>query len=153
MTAQLLPDMTRTASISACGRYASKADAEVDDPTIGRCIGFSKREGMGGLVVVNLFALRSRHPDKLLTYFEDCEGPENATYQARWLTDPDVDLAIAAWGAHRVLARKWKRWVASSLTERAQDFRRPLHCLGKTQGGAPRHPLYLPKRAPLEVFA
>lgn len=41
------------------GLNPSIADAEIDDPTIRRCIGFSSRFGCDELVVVNLFAYRA----------------------------------------------------------------------------------------------
>ena len=37
----------------------SIADANIDDPTIRRCIGYTAKWGYGGRVVVNLFALRA----------------------------------------------------------------------------------------------
>lgn len=40
----------------------STADADTDDPTIRRCIGFAKSSGFGGLYVGNLFAYRSTQP-------------------------------------------------------------------------------------------
>ena len=43
----------------------STADAEIDDPTIRRCVGFSKREGAGGIAVVNLYAFRATSPADL----------------------------------------------------------------------------------------
>jgi len=52
----------------------STADAEVDDPTIRRCIGFARREHCGGIEVVNLYALRATNPAAHPTP----EGPENA---------------------------------------------------------------------------
>lgn len=54
----------------------STADAEVDDPTIRRCVGFAKREGCGGIEVVNLYAYRSTDPSVLGTVDEkhgDCQ--------------------------------------------------------------------------------
>jgi len=36
----------------------STADGETDDPTVRRCIGFSKGWGYGSIEIVNLFAYR-----------------------------------------------------------------------------------------------
>ncbi len=77
--------VTKEAVISDCGRYRyrltrrwgdgpllsfimlnpSTADAEVDDPTIRRCMGFARRDGYGGIVVGNLYAFRTTKPKAL----------------------------------------------------------------------------------------
>ena len=69
----------KSATLSECGLYRydlwrtwatgphvtfvmcnpSTADAEIDDPTIRRCIGFAQEWGFAGLVVVNLYAYRA----------------------------------------------------------------------------------------------
>lgn len=109
----------------------STADAEQDDPTIRRCISFSKRWGCGSLVVVNLFARRCTRPVHLKDP-GDPVGPENRRVIADAMTDAGV--VVAAWGAHPMAQEPAGGLLASS---------RPLYCLGKTKDGAPRHPLYV----------
>lgn len=114
----------------------STADADIDDPTIRRCMGFSRSWGADGIRVVNLFALRATDPKALLSH-PDPVGPENnwnLEGAARAAQDSGGRI-IAAWGAHSMAER------------RARDVRRLLgrdvRCLGVTKSGAPRHPLYV----------
>lgn len=122
----------------------STADATVDDPTIRRCMAFSRRWGAGGIIVVNLFALRATDPADLLRAARagtDPIGPEND----RHLLDvfPACDVVIAAWGAH-AMAKDRAKAVLSLVPETME-----LSCLGTTKAGYPRHPLYVSADCPL----
>ena len=147
--------MERTARLSDCGHYRyalgrrwgagaravfvmlnpSTADAERDDPTIRRCIGFAARWGFGALTVVNLYSWRATRPADLRRA-RDPVGPggdeaiERATLGAA--------LVVAAWGAHG----DW-RGRGAQVASRLSD----PHALGLTRSGAPRHPLYVRKDA------
>lgn len=153
MTAQTLPGVGyhRTATLSPDGVYRyeltrrwgtgregvlwvmlnpSTADAEVDDQTIRKCIGFTRREGFDHLKVVNLYALRATNPAELDAH-PDPVGPENFTYLARAMRDKTYPLAVAAWGANLgpkplFIHVPWP-----------PNFYR---CLGVTKNGQPRHP-------------
>jgi hypothetical protein len=110
----------------------STADAQRDDPTIRRCIGFSRRWGFGSMHAVNLFALRSTDPGALLEV-RDPVGPDTDRHicaQAR-----SADRVIAAWGAFPLGQAR-----GAELLDRLPV---PIHSLGRTASGAPRHPLYL----------
>lgn len=117
------------------------ADAEHDDPTIRRCVGFARRWGFGRLVVVNLFAWCCRRP-RMLREAGDPVGPRNDAHLRR--AAAEADRVVAAWGNHgRLLDRD--RAVVELLGG-------PLHCLGTTKHGCPRHPLYLASDTPLEAY-
>jgi hypothetical protein len=122
----------------------STADALEDDPTIRRCTSFARRERAGGLVVVNLFGLRSTDPRALLNH-PDPIGQHNDAF-VRQATD-QADTVICAWGAAGVTGDRGHE-VTRALTAR----RAALQCLGRTSTGQPRHPLYLPKTAVLEPY-
>lgn len=130
----------------------STADAEQDDPTIRRCMGFARREGCGGIVVVNLFALRVTRPVHLFdgTIAEDPEGRENCSHVGEAIRHADDGFIVAAWGAITP-ARAQRSFTWRQL--RARRFEGWLRCLGKTADGSPRHPLYLKSDAPLEVWS
>lgn len=115
----------------------STADGTEDDRTIRRCIWFARAWGYGALEVVNVYALRSKDPQRLLEVEElVAVGPRNevaiaeATLRSRFV--------VAAWGVHVPPERA--RWAL----DRAISPIRDVHHLGLTRGGAPRHPLYLP---------
>jgi hypothetical protein len=121
----------------------STADAELDDPTIRRCKGFAERFQCGKLVVVNLFAYRATRPADLYKA-KDPVGKENDKHLAKALALPG--MIICGWGANDVNDR------AARLKAMADWQKVNLCCLGKTKSGAPKHPLYLPALAPLEVL-
>lgn len=155
--------VVKAADVSPCGTYRyslerwwdpslpplvwvmlnpSTADHEVDDPTIRRCIGFTRRDNTyGGLVVVNLYALRATNPADLRRH-ADPIGPENDIVLSDYGM-PGFHL-VAAWGVH-------------APQRAAQVLSGPLRhqhvlCLGKTKQGHPRHPLYVRGDQPFEVF-
>lgn len=127
----------------------STADALEDDATITRLIhpksGFAHRMGAGGLIVVNLFAVRSKDP-RVLRHHEDPVGPLNDAF-IRQATDR-AKTVVAAWGAAGVEHNGRGARVAEALRAR----RVALQCLGVTSTGQPRHPLYLPSGAALEPY-
>ncbi len=64
------------------GLNPSTADAQHDDPTVRRCIGFARRWGYGGLTLVNLFAYRTTEPAELKEV-DDPVGLDND----RWIAE------------------------------------------------------------------
>ena len=147
-------DTGKSALISPCGRYRyrlertwsdkpracwimlnpSTADAEHDDNTIRRVVDFTHGWCYGGLIVVNLFALRSTSPAVLHDDPAAAIGPEN---DARIIEAVEqCRRVVVAWGIHGPLARRDKQ-VLRLLKNRQ------LHCLGLTSGGHPRHPLFI----------
>ena len=112
----------------------STADASVNDPTVRRCINFAKSWGYGRLYVGNIFALRSTDP-KALYGHDDPIGVDNDKYLLEMYEQSDI--VIAAWGNHGALLNRSNQVI--------DLINGDLCCLGQTNIGEPRHPLYLPK--------
>lgn len=125
----------------------STADATQDDPTIRRCISFARREGCGGIVVLNLYALRSTDP-KRLREVDDPVGPFNhrVIYDAATVAAEAGVPVICAWGVNDI-----SQAAGGALAE-AREAGAKLMCLGKTAHGHPRHPLYVRGDQPLETY-
>lgn len=116
------------------GLNPSRADDSYDDPTLRRMLGFARREGAGGLVVLNLFAFRHMNP-RVMKLAKEPIGPENDTHLRAW--SMMATRIIACWGADgNHMGRD--RAVAALLG-------RPLECFGVNKDGSPKHPLYLPE--------
>lgn len=122
----------------------SRADATVDDPTIRRCLGFAQDWGYGSLAVVNLFAYRTFNPN-VLKQVSDPIGPENDRYLKE--TIQQGHLTVVAWGNRGNLNHRSQE-LMGRLTKLDS-----LYCLGMTQRGFPRHPLYLKKDTPLMCYS
>ena len=109
----------------------STADDKIDDATIRRCIDFAKRWGCGGILVGNLFALRSTDP-ALIYKAMDPIGPEN-----------DISLLEMAKESKFIVAA----WGNDGAYLGRSDFIRKLipnmKCFVKNKTGEPRHPLYI----------
>ena len=114
----------------------STADADKDDPTIRKCIGFAKRWGFGAIDVVNLFAFRATDPTELLTA-ADPVGLENDGTTLDALRS--ARRVVLAWGQHDARVRKLVAERAKQFVWRARD----AGTLGRSQSGSPRHPLML----------
>ena len=124
------------------GLNPSTATATEDDPTIRRCVGYAEREGCSKYYMGNLFGYRSTDPKNLYT-IEDPVGMGN-NFWLGYMAE-QADIIVAAWGAHPLAVERGEK-VKELLAPRE------IMCLGKTKSGAPKHPLYLRKDAPLEVW-
>ena len=156
--------MKKEAIISNCGKYRhwlirswddskdmccfimlnpSTADADNDDPTIRRCISFSKKWGFGGFCVVNLFDLRTPKPSVLFESENPCS--DRADYFIEQALN-EFSQIIPAWGNHGIYQERSQEvnWMIghSFLAE-------PARCLGFNKSGEPKHPLYVKLEQPL----
>ncbi len=123
----------------------STADEAQDDPTIRRCIDFTRAWGFDAMTVVNLFAYRATDPSHLPMVTSEAVGPLNDLHVD--VATNGADMVIAAWGAsHYATVR------AVSVLERITRHT-AVHCLVKTKTGCPKHPLYVPRATRPVVFA
>lgn len=133
-----------TGFVQFIGLNPSTADEVKDDPTIRRCVDFSKRWGYGALCMTNLFAFRATDPDDMKDA-SDPIGPENMT----WLraVAMEADVVVAAWGNHGLFNGQ-----SDVLKKAMHDWGITLHCLRITGSNQPEHPLYLPAKLTPIVF-
>lgn len=116
----------------------SEADAELDDPTIRRNIGYARAWGFGGLEVVNPFAFRSPSPRVLRNAYlrgESVVGPYNQIHIASVFHR--CDRIMVGWGA-----QEWVQEHARSVLDLFPTL--DFYAFKLSQSGAPMHPLYLP---------
>lgn len=157
-------DAEKWAVISECGKYRyllgrrwapgnllvwimlnpSVADAEQDDHTVRKCMGFARRMKMSGILILNLFAGRSTYPDDMKS-MADPIGPGNAGFIN--LGTQGAEFVILGWGAHGSFAGRDKEVIRmlGLLGVKAKSF-------GKTTKGQPKHPLMLSYDTKLEDF-
>ena len=129
-----------------CLLNPSKADAERDDATVRKCMGFAERWGYGGILVGNVSPYRATDPRELVkawkrgvNVFPDENGPFLTGLAKR------SDVVVCGWGAAPI-AQGQRAAIASLLGPYN------LRCLKTTNDGAPYHPLYLPYTSELKPW-
>src|SRR5579859_5421149 len=117
-----------------CGVNPSTADERENDPTIRKDIGFSERQGFGGLLKLNVSAFRSTDPRKV--HLQPPGEDNTARDLKRYYETFNAQQFIAAWGRN---GRFFPLYTKAILPE----FPNAL-CFGKNPDGTPRHTLMLP---------
>ena len=106
-----------------------------NDPTVERCERRARALGFGAFRVCNIFAFRATDP-KVMRAALDPVGPENDAAIAA--SAPWADRIVCAWGSHGIHLDRGR-----AVERLLRTTGRPLHHLGLTRDGQPRHPLYI----------
>lgn len=130
--------------VSFVGLNPSTADANKDDPTLLRCINFSKSLGFDGLILVNLFAYRATSPTVMKEHINPV-GDENDVYIIDAINR--TNKTILCWGNNGTHKSR-----DIELYNLIKPHRESCYCFGKTINNHPKHPLYLSKDTALESF-
>ena len=115
------------------GLNPSTADEVNDDPTVRRCINYSRDWGYGGLCMTNIFAYRATDPKNMIS-FPSPIGPRNNFWLKK--SSKKAGIIVAAWGTKGEYKNR-----GSEVIELIDN----LQCLRITKDGHPQHPLYLSK--------
>lgn len=123
----------------------SIADANIDDPTVARCMKRAEMWGFGKLLVTNIFALVSTDPKYLYLKHLDPIGNgeskgghfrNNKALLKAWV---ESEIHVCAWGTHGALMNRGAEVKAMML-----DLGIMPTVLKLSDDGHPYHPLYLP---------
>jgi hypothetical protein len=118
--------------MAVIGCNPSTADEQKDDPTIRKTIGFARRLGFGGVLMLNVGAFRATHPiDHLQAYL------------IKW----QPSIVVAAWGKPCMISERG-RHRAEAIKANILGMK----CWGRNADHSPRHPLMLAYSTPLEIF-
>lgn len=140
---------SRPGALVLGGLNPSGGGIDVADATLLRVWSIAGRLGFDEFAMLNLFPLRARDPEALLT------GTGDRQANLRWWLSEIRDaqergrLVVLACGgpyspaALQVLVEE----QMAAFVRIARAVRAPLHALAVTKDGYPRHPLYLPNTA------
>ena len=114
----------------------STATEMQNDPTVERCERRARTLGFGAFRVCNIFAWRDTDPKAMRAADDPVGFGNDAAIRAAcdW-----ADTVVCAWGTHGAHLDRGPH--VERLMRRTG---KPLHHLGLTKGGHPRHPLYIP---------
>ena len=117
----------------------SIADADIDDPTIKKCINIAINCDKGYIEVVNLFAYRATNPKVMKSYIDPI-GKENDKYIIEAANK--ADIIVLGWGEKGDHLNRDSKVLSLLCSEKVYSL-----CLNKS--GKPKHPLYCKRNSEL----
>lgn len=117
----------------------STANEFQDDPTLRRCMAWTKKMGYDTMAVTNLFSYRATDPLEMKKARNPEGDPENLKHIVQLAERSNA--VICAWGSHGTHRDRAEKVVAELRKRQI-----PLHILKLNGSGQPGHPLYLPQR-------
>jgi hypothetical protein len=127
------------------GVNPSTADASVDDATVRKWIGFSKRWGASRFIVGNVFAYRATDV-RALGGVDDPHGDEIGDHITDIITE--ADILVPCWGNTNKVPPKLQCYF-DVLMDALASSGKPVKTFGLTASGDPKHPLMLSYDTPL----
>lgn len=128
------------------GLNPSVASADVDDPTIRKELSWTAKWGYNVYWKVNICDYRSADPKDLMLKHVQPRSKDNIANITR-LAD-SVEKIVLCYGlVHRQLWQLGRETLVA-----LKPYKDKLFCFGYTQGGFPKHTLYLPKKTELLPF-
>lgn len=128
------------------GINPSTADANLDDATVRKWIGFVKTWGGSRFIVGNVFAFRATDVRELATAGNP-GGLENLPHLMRIAADADV--LVPCWGNRDKVPRELRSRFDDVLAMLIATEKPVMH-FGLTASGDPKHPLMLGYATPLQ---
>lgn len=133
---------TPKSRLNVIGLNPSTADETRDDLTVTKCQRWAREWGYDGLVVTNIFALRSTNPKALAAV------PDPVGLDCDWWLQVEAQRAamvLCAWGDSG--PGDWRPRQVSKLLAGLD-----LHCFGTTASGQPRHPSRIAYDTPVVMY-
>lgn len=125
----------------------STADATREDATTRSCIAIARQNGCGAILLVNLFAVRSKDPSQVITFKEPIGGKKANEYLR--FAAGRAEKIVLAWGNNGPTINQQRIFDVLRLLANWQG---QFYTLGMTAQGEPTHPRFVQQTTPLIPF-
>jgi hypothetical protein len=121
------------------GVNPSTADANLDDQTVKKWVGFTDRNGGRGFIAGNPFAFRATNVKELAS----CEDPVGGyNLMNLKIIIEKADVLVPCWGNTSKVPAYLRHHFSALLLDLIESDK-PVRIFGKTKSGDPKHPLML----------
>lgn len=140
--------MLGSSTFAYFGINPSTADEQIDDQTVKKWIGFTKRNDGRQFLVGNVFAYRATDVNQIKKA-SDPVGESNQQYIEAVIASSDI--LVPCWGRRTKIPAELRGYL-DSFMEMLLHSGKPVMCFGKTKSGDPMHPQMLGYDTSLELW-